>query len=280
MSTPRNFKLTHYPFSSDSDQYPEGNRPAKPQGLVHCAVSSLSRPPTSPLFSSFFGRETDETFISHTFFNFLVLLVSITYRPESLNPARLNAIRRNGDYSCAYPTQPPRPIRLPRPPRHRRARHPLHCRRRTPLHLRSRPIRRPSHLPHPLPRLPSLGLRPMLLPLRHHPHHPRLQRHPPSPRSPGRQRSPTLPHRRPLPRRLPRPLPHARKNPPRPRQPRRPVRRNHPRGLDRNLPRRRPLRNLLLHPPTPRPRTAQPPDIRFTPRDPPLHPQPRRPKFP
>src|ERR1035437_9751502 len=63
MSTPRNFKLTHYPFSSDSDQYPEGNRPAKPQGLVHCAVSSLSRPPTSPLFSSFFGRETDETFI-------------------------------------------------------------------------------------------------------------------------------------------------------------------------------------------------------------------------
>src|ERR1019366_1492320 len=53
-------------FSSDSDQYPESNRAAKPQGLVHCAVSSLSRPPTSPLFSSFVGRESDETFISHT----------------------------------------------------------------------------------------------------------------------------------------------------------------------------------------------------------------------
>src|ERR1039458_8500247 len=53
-------------FSSDSDQYPESNRPAKPQGLVHCAVSSLSRPPTSPLFSNFFGRESDETFISDT----------------------------------------------------------------------------------------------------------------------------------------------------------------------------------------------------------------------
>jgi hypothetical protein len=53
-------------FSSDSDQYPESNRPAKPQGLVHCAVSSLSRPPTSPLFSSFFGRESDETLISDT----------------------------------------------------------------------------------------------------------------------------------------------------------------------------------------------------------------------
>jgi len=51
-------------FSSDSDQYPESNRPAKPQGLVHCTVSSLSRPPTSPFFSSFFGRETDETFFS------------------------------------------------------------------------------------------------------------------------------------------------------------------------------------------------------------------------
>src|ERR1035441_4393856 len=71
------------------------------------------------------------------------------------------------------PPHPPRPIRLPRPPRHRRARHPLHCPRRTRLHLRSRPIRRPSHLPHPLPRLPSVLLRPMLLPLRHHPHHPR-----------------------------------------------------------------------------------------------------------
>jgi hypothetical protein len=47
-------------------EYPESNRPAKPQGLVHCAVSSLSRPPTSPLFSSFFGRESDETFISDT----------------------------------------------------------------------------------------------------------------------------------------------------------------------------------------------------------------------
>jgi hypothetical protein len=58
-------------FSSDSDQYPESNRPAKPQGLVHCAVSSLSRPPTSPLFSSFFGRETDETFIIDAIFIFL-----------------------------------------------------------------------------------------------------------------------------------------------------------------------------------------------------------------
>src|ERR1035438_4052429 len=83
---------------------------------------------------------------------------------------------------------------------------------------------------------------------------------------------PRLPQRRPLPRRLSRPLPHARKNPPRPRQPRRPVRRNHPRGLDRNLPRRRPLRNLLLHPPTPRPRTAQRPAIPSNPRHPPLHP--------
>src|ERR1019366_6128909 len=224
----------------------------------------------------------DWPLFSHAIFNFLFRLLSIIYRPASRNPARLNVIRRTGESSCAcaYPTQPPRPIRLPRPPRHRRARHPLHCRRRTRLHLRSRPIRRPSHLLHPLPRLPSVLLRPMLLPLRHHPHHPRLQRHPPSPRSPGRQRPPPLPHRRPLPRRLPRPLLHARKNPPRSRQPRRPVRRNHPRGLDRNLPRRRPLRNLLLHPPPLRPRTAQPPDIRFTPRDPPLDPQPRRPKFP
>src|ERR1039457_4489669 len=170
---------------------------------------TLFRSPTSPLFSSFFGRETDETFIGHTILNFLVLLVSITYRPESLNPARPNAIRRNGDYSCAYPTQPPRPIRLPRPPRHCRARHPLLCRRRPRLHLRCRPFRRPSHLLHPLPRLPSVLLRPMLLPLRHHPHHPRLQRHPPSPGSSGRPRSPALQCRRPLPRRLPRPLPHA-----------------------------------------------------------------------
>src|ERR1035437_5452150 len=34
-------------FSSDSDQYPESNRPAKPQGLVHCAVASHSRHPSS-----------------------------------------------------------------------------------------------------------------------------------------------------------------------------------------------------------------------------------------
>src|ERR1017187_8426237 len=34
-------------FSSDSDQYPQSNCPAKPQGLVHCAVPSLSRPPGS-----------------------------------------------------------------------------------------------------------------------------------------------------------------------------------------------------------------------------------------
>src|ERR1019366_2902448 len=240
-----------------------------------------TRPDTTHLLPSrFLGRETEETFNSHAIFNFLFRLLSIIYRPASRNPARLNAIRRTGEASCAYPTQPPRPIRLPRPPRHRRARHPLHCPRRTRLHLRSRPIRRPSHLLHPLPRLPSVLLRPMLLPLRHHPHHPRLQRHSPSPRSPGRQRSPTLQCRRPLPRRLPRHLLHSRKNPPRSRQPRRPVRRNHPRGLDRNLPRRRPLRNLLLHPLPPRPRTAQPSDIRFTPRVPPLHPQPRRPKFP
>src|ERR1019366_5117886 len=30
-------------FSSDSDQYADSNRPAKPQGLVHCTVSSHSR---------------------------------------------------------------------------------------------------------------------------------------------------------------------------------------------------------------------------------------------
>src|ERR1019366_10646692 len=47
------------------------NRPAKPQGLVHCAVSSLSRPPTTSLFSSFFGRESDETFIIAAIFIFL-----------------------------------------------------------------------------------------------------------------------------------------------------------------------------------------------------------------
>src|ERR1039457_2736692 len=101
---------------------------------------TLFRSPTSPLFSSFFGRETDETFIGHTILNFLVLLVSITYRPESLNPARPNAIRRNGDYSCAYPTKTQRSIRLRRLPPHRRTRHPLHCPRRTRLHHRSRPI--------------------------------------------------------------------------------------------------------------------------------------------
>jgi hypothetical protein len=34
------------------------------QGLVHCTVSSLSLPPAPLLSSSFFGRETDETFIN------------------------------------------------------------------------------------------------------------------------------------------------------------------------------------------------------------------------
>src|ERR1019366_9253585 len=36
------------------------------QGLVHRAVSSLSRPPVHRPLSSFFGRETEETFNSHT----------------------------------------------------------------------------------------------------------------------------------------------------------------------------------------------------------------------
>jgi hypothetical protein len=66
-------------FSSDSDQYPESNRPAKPQGLVHCAVSSLSRPPTSPLFSGSFGRETEETFNIHTNISYFLGFHSITY---------------------------------------------------------------------------------------------------------------------------------------------------------------------------------------------------------
>src|ERR1039457_5287244 len=223
---------------------------------------------------------TDWPLNVHAIFNFLSPLLSIIYRPKNRSLASLNAIRRTGESSCAYPTQPPRPIRLRRPPRHRRARRPLPCRRRTRLHLRPRPIRRPSHLPHSLPRLPSVGLRPMLLPLRHRPHHPRLQRHPPSPGSAGRPRSRALQCRRPLPRRLPRHLLHSRQNPPRSRQPRRPVRRNYPRGLDRRFPGTGLLRNFPLHPLPPRPRTAQPPDIRFTPRDPPLHPQPRRPKFP
>src|ERR1019366_7255777 len=213
---------------------------------LHNSLDTTRNTPVSA-FGKPSGHRLDETLIGHTILNFLFLLISTTYRPESLNPARPNAIRRNGDYSCAYPTQTQRSIRLRRLPPHRRTRHPLHCPRRTRLHHRSRPILwRLSHPPHPFPRLPPAVLRPMLLPLRHHPHHPRLQRHSPSPGSAGRPRSPALQCRRPLPRRLPRPLPHARKNTPRSRQPRRPVRRNHPRGLDRNLPRRRPLRNLLL----------------------------------
>src|ERR1039457_5292995 len=147
MSTPRNFKLTHYPFSSDSDQYPEGNRPAKPQGLVHCAVSSLSRPPTSPLFSSFLGRETEETSNIHTASTFFSSSFSTGYRPETPNSPRPGA-NLESDPSippptpaptappppCPSPPNPP-PIPPPKPParsaglRHKTLRHPRNPKR-------------------------------------------------------------------------------------------------------------------------------------------------------
>src|ERR1035441_1446344 len=106
---------------------------------LHNSLDTTRNTPVSA-FGKPSGHRLDETLIVHTILNFLFLLISIIYRPESLNHARPNAIRRNGDYSCAYPTKTQRSIRLRRLPPHRRTRHPLHCPRRTRLHHRSRPI--------------------------------------------------------------------------------------------------------------------------------------------
>src|ERR1039457_379890 len=114
MSTPRNFKLTHYPFSSDSDQYPEGNRPAKPQGLVHCAVSSLSRPPTSPLFSSFLGRETEETSTIHTASTFFSSSFSTSSRLETPNSPRPGA-NLESETCISHPNPAPNAASPPSP---------------------------------------------------------------------------------------------------------------------------------------------------------------------
>ena len=128
-------------------------------------------------------------FPSHTFLNYLFALISSIYRSENLISSFPAAIPEIGD---AYPTQTPQPsraLRLRHFPPHCLSRRPLHCRRRARFHDRSRPALRLSHIPHPLPRLSPVVLRPMPLRLRHHSHHPGLQRHPPLPRLPGRPRS-------------------------------------------------------------------------------------------
>ena len=92
-------------------------RPSR-QGLVHRAVSSLSRPPASPLPASFFGRETEETFNSDLRLPKITHFFPITWhhRISDSTPALCYSSKRNVT-ACRTPqpnsTPPPQPASTP-----------------------------------------------------------------------------------------------------------------------------------------------------------------------
>ena len=90
-------------------------RPSR-QGLVHRAVSLLSRPPASPLPSSFFGRETEETFNSDLRLPKITHFFSVTWhhRISDSTPALCYSSKRNVT-ACRTPQPNSTPLRSPPP---------------------------------------------------------------------------------------------------------------------------------------------------------------------
>src|ERR1019366_2841640 len=89
--SPRQHRPTNAPLACTPNHNPPNTtKPIKDrgsrQGLVHRAVSSVPRHPTPSLLSSFFGRETEETFVKLNFLAKILSLFSSICRHSPPNP--------------------------------------------------------------------------------------------------------------------------------------------------------------------------------------------------